>query len=242
VKRWIFTILLFLLLVSGGAIVNVAVAWGFAALIDPPVPGQLFAAVIQSNQSWSISRYAGVGETLYVSVQVQLGEPVQEDSIAEGGHPRDLLPGWAEVGHPLPGDITSRFQTFDCSGWPCRALWCESIEITRQFPAHLSPSTKIPGGGGLDVGLSARGPFSTPRSLPLRPIWPGFAFNTLFYALILWLLIPGPFVLRRVIRIKRGRCPKCGYDLRGAPSGGGCPECGWSREAETESARGGDTV
>ena len=29
-KRWIFTILLFLLLVSGGAIVNVAVAWGCA--------------------------------------------------------------------------------------------------------------------------------------------------------------------------------------------------------------------
>ena len=66
---------------------------------------------------------------------------------------------------------------------------------------------------------------------PLRPILPGFLINMLFWAIILWLLIPGPFVLRRLIRRKRGRCPKCGYDLRGAipGAGGGCPECGWNR-------------
>jgi hypothetical protein len=68
-----------------------------------------------------------------------------------------------------------------------------------------------------------------PTLLPTRPLWPGFLINTIFYAIILWLLIPGPFVLRRMIRIKRGRCPKCGYDLRGAP-GIGCAECGWKRE------------
>ena len=39
------------------------------------------------------------------------------------------------------------------------------------------------------------------KALPLRPIWPGFAVNTLFYAALLWLLIPGPFVLRRFIRV-----------------------------------------
>ena len=82
------------------------------------------------------------------------------------------------------------------------------------------------------------------RGLPLCPLWPGFAINTLFYAIILWLLIPGPFVLRRVIRIKRGRCPKCGYDLRGAPpevgAGAGCPECGWKRGSEP--AADGETV
>lgn len=27
---------------------------------------------------------------------------------------------------------------------------------------------------------------SFPRCLPLRPVWPGFAINTLFYAAILW--------------------------------------------------------
>jgi hypothetical protein len=65
--------------------------------------------------------------------------------------------------------------------------------------------------------------------LPLRPIWTGFAVNTIFYATILWLLTLGPFTARRMIRRKRGRCLKCGYDLRGNLSPG-CPECGWRRE------------
>ena len=63
--------------------------------------------------------------------------------------------------------------------------------------------------------------------LPLRPLWPGFAINTVFYAAILWLLTLGLLTARRMIRCKRGRCIKCGYDLRGTSGGGGvCPECG----------------
>ena len=71
------------------------------------------------------------------------------------------------------------------------------------------------------------------RLLPLRPIWPGFAINTVFYAFILWLLFAlggTPFALRRRRRIKRGLCPKCAYDLRGsATDSTTCPECGATR-------------
>ena len=66
--------------------------------------------------------------------------------------------------------------------------------------------------------------------LPYIPIWPGFAVNTIFYAVILWMLTLGPITARRMIRRKRGHCIKCGYDLRGDFSSG-CPECGWRREA-----------
>ncbi len=59
--------------------------------------------------------------------------------------------------------------------------------------------------------------------LPLGPIWPGFAVNTLFYAAVLWLLIPGPFALRRLIRRQRGLCPKCGYPMGESSV---CTECG----------------
>ncbi len=58
----------------------------------------------------------------------------------------------------------------------------------------------------------------------LRPIWPGFAENTLFYATLL-VLIPVSFALRRLIRRRRGLCPACGYDLRHAEHEA-CPECG----------------
>jgi hypothetical protein len=59
--------------------------------------------------------------------------------------------------------------------------------------------------------------------LPLRPIWPGFFVNTLFYAAVLWLLIPGPFVLRRYLRVRRGLCPACAYPRGEADV---CSECG----------------
>ena len=66
--------------------------------------------------------------------------------------------------------------------------------------------------------------------LPLGVVWPEFLINTLFYAFILWLFIRGPFVLRRHLRLKRGHCLKCGYDLQGLPLDRKCPECGWNRE------------
>ena len=63
------------------------------------------------------------------------------------------------------------------------------------------------------------------RNLPTMPFWPGFAVNTIFYAATLWLLICGPFTLRRIRRVRRGLCPACGYDLRYGEHDA-CPECG----------------
>ena len=65
------------------------------------------------------------------------------------------------------------------------------------------------------------------KLLSLRPIWPGFVNNTIFYAAILSMVTLGPFAARRMIRRKRGRCIRCGYDLRGTSGGEAvCPECG----------------
>jgi hypothetical protein len=66
------------------------------------------------------------------------------------------------------------------------------------------------------------------RTLPLRPIWPGFIINTIIYSALLWLLFVGPRVpgkIRQFIRVQRGRCPACGYII--APGvGNKCSECG----------------
>ena len=72
-----------------------------------------------------------------------------------------------------------------------------------------------------------------PRALPLRPIPGGFAVNTLFYAAVLWLLIPGPFVLRRFMRVRRGLCPACAYP-RGESDV--CSECGKALPGRAEVA------
>lgn len=63
--------------------------------------------------------------------------------------------------------------------------------------------------------------------LPLRPMPGGFIVNTLFYFLLI-IAVPGLWMLGRgTYYLFRGRCPRCGYDLRhGPPDRAACPECG----------------
>ncbi len=61
--------------------------------------------------------------------------------------------------------------------------------------------------------------------LPLRPIWPGLVVNTVIYAAFLWALSRLPFAVQRYVRVRRGLCLACGYDLRHGEHEA-CPECG----------------
>jgi hypothetical protein len=69
--------------------------------------------------------------------------------------------------------------------------------------------------------------------LPLFPLMSGFAIDTLFYAAIWFGLFFGFASARRAVRRARGRCPMCGYDLRGALEKG-CSECGWNQTEARE--------
>ncbi len=98
----------------------------------------------------------------------------------------------------------------DAYGWPMLALSTGVLRSTRLNQSSYTPIN------GIEIGDFL---------LPLRPFWTGFAVNTFFYAGVLWVLIPGPFVLRRLIRQRLGLCPGCGYDLRHGEHEA-CPECG----------------
>jgi hypothetical protein len=103
-----------------------------------------------------------------------------------------------------------------------------------RFPEFFSSLIRIPDTLLRDPtwtpDASSWGPFPTApfdpqssRLIPLAPIWHLFAVNTLFYAPILWLLICGPFALRRFLRRRRGLCPKCAYPMGDSSV---CTECG----------------
>ena len=116
------------------------------------------------------------------------------------------------------------------SGWPCQSLeggWTAFPTTASLTPEHASRDLwKLL--DAMRAESSVIGKRKLPgvvRPIPLYPIWPGFAINTVFYACVLWLLFAGPFVVRRWRRIRRGLCPKCAYDLRGT-TGEVCPECG----------------
>jgi hypothetical protein len=69
--------------------------------------------------------------------------------------------------------------------------------------------------------------YGAARVLPLRPIWPGFAINTIFYGAILWVLWIAPGKVRRFVRGRQHRCPACGFIIApGTCANGLCSECG----------------
>ena len=170
-----------------------------------------------------------------------------------GPTPQDVLPYWADymVGElarepPLaPGFAASSrpatvCRVVDACGWPLRSLYCQQASLAVRDDGldgffYVPDSMHAPYNWealpiryGVKTSLSPWSPplfkyHTFPRALPYRPIWPGFAVNTIFYAAILWLLIPGPFVLRRFIRQRRGICPACAYPMGET---GVCTECG----------------
>lgn len=72
------------------------------------------------------------------------------------------------------------------------------------------------------------------RSMPLRPLWPGFAVNSILYAAASWLLLFAPIAFRRALRRRRGMCERCAY-----PRGSSdiCSECGLPLSAHPERTR-----
>ncbi|MCI0365072.1 MAG: hypothetical protein L0Y44_16765 [Phycisphaerales bacterium] len=107
----------------------------------------------------------------------------------------------------------------DWRGWPIHSLSSDThVDLNGAVPIDR-PSFGI-------VASKSQLAWSTltfPKVLPFRPIWPGFAINTLFYAAILCLLFAAPAFVRRRIRLKRGLCPACAYPIGASET---CTECG----------------
>ena len=210
-KRRLLIILIFLL---AGAVVNVAVAWGCCFLAEIPWPSlrEPSTAEIAFWTSRTPDHFdtpampQDVGSSESFGVRRHIGWSwswkVTTGNDEEGIHPPGayFTAGVIEAGWPVIGRNGQ---------W-----WMDGTSVD---PNPLVVNGVALAGSGFSDFLSR------PGVLPLHPIWHGFAVNTLFYAVVLWLLIPGPFVLRRFVRIKRGLCVKCGYPMG---ESGVCTECG----------------
>lgn len=135
-----------------------------------------------------------------------------------------LRPTWGlseQTVHRLAWVEDRGFLEQTCWGWPLPALW--DFFDSQPKPAAISGGIQLP----VELGWTVIGAHA-PRSLPYLPRWTGLIVDTLFFA-ILWLpfLIP-PRSVRAWWRMRKGRCPRCGYDLLGDLAGG-CSECGWRR-------------
>ena len=229
-------ILLFLLL---GAILNGAVAQCIARL------GEYFIENIDEGNtesgsgfvSWYVQSRTQWGSIRIVSIwKSPTANSNADDDIDQNANARskishdclEILPAWA--GYAIPsGDPDKYYSTFrqvEAFGWPCLSLWSgrENRVSGNAHPNIVFHPMDIRY-GYFSGDPSKIKPGQIIKVIPYGPLWLGLLANSIFYSAILWLLIPGPFALRRFIRRKRGLCVKCAYDLRGAEHEA-CPECG----------------
>lgn len=126
------------------------------------------------------------------------------------------IPSW--VAFPPAPDTTLYNIDTAATGWPLRAMTSESWVFRN--PPDSASVWREELRGNLELLKLPSGRII----LPLRPIWLGFLGDTALYAAASWMLLSGLGRLRGVVRRRRGRCPRCGYDIRNTPPP--CPECG----------------
>ncbi len=222
-RRIITQVVIFLLL---GAILNIAVAWGCALWSKPDYKSSRVEARDALPDEVATYVPTEVLERFRREIVNLTPHFRQSDGLGISETEACGIRGPLESGPCIAVILTEIEVRY--LGLPCRAMG--HVEYLNTG----SMSTKW--FGGLEIPDALRPRSARPISLvlryhrrfPLLPVWPSFLVNTVFYAAILWLLIPGPFVLRRLIRRRRVHCINCGYDLRGDLDAG-CPECGWGR-------------
>jgi len=147
---------------------------------------------------------------------------------------KDIVPSWCPIAQADAAKAklsANGDRNFEARGWPMLALWSERSTT----PAASGAATGArPSGRSMSPRII---PLANPASgltplLPTRPIWSGLLFDTAFYAAFLaagfWLLVRPRRMVIELLRMRRGCCIACGYELD-FDFRAGCPECGWRR-------------
>ncbi len=227
-KRRLLRTCLFLLL---GAIVNVAVAWSCAALCGSEQPIDVAVKIPQTGDGWSlVTQRASFGKVQNWDHGLRPASEVRVDGVnlIQTCYPtcgNDDTGPW-QVTYPIRQASWSRsgwsegdwIVTDLAAGWPALALWGCAGGFDRESGEPMHSYTIAFGDIETVAYLE-----SHKTCLPCRPLCPGFAINTAFYAAIVWLLLAAPFALRRQRRIRRGQCPNCAYPVGVNDR---CTECG----------------
>ncbi len=244
-KRTAFKLVVFLLL---GAVTTVAVAWGCATWVDFDWRQKRWQRYDHFAEHDRVNRFFGYTASRYQrfgSQRVAVGHSSGFRGIpGKSTIPfEEIIPRWAHAFLDIP-ELTKREPGWfeeahthnaivDGRGWPCLALWGGMKRPNRGLTIYRdgTPVQLVERNHWiirLDSKTTSPIANTDHRFLPTRPILPGFLLNTLSYALVLWLLWSAPFTTRHLIRQRRGRCVRCGYDL-GHAEHDVCPECGAER-------------
>jgi hypothetical protein len=198
--------------VAVGVVATYGVAVGVVAAVDPYELETLQAQDCAWMRSANAA-YASVSHDMLVEGEL-LDVRAQATRLQTEISELDFQP-IEEIGCGTGEPYDTYHWTFVRAGWPWTALEGWSVR-------HSSWTT-----AGRGVGETTRSRIVEVRDLelPIGPVWPGVVGSVALYGGVAWLLSFLPGMVRARLRLRRGTCPSCGYDLR---SGGqaACPECG----------------
>ncbi len=215
-------LLIVLCCLIAGAVVNTLVAWGCALWSGSSTPADFEIVEFDPDvHRWhaehagligGIEKIGEIDETRSLGRSVGIAESgqwVQMNIFEIVFNYRRVWRGLIELEHVG-------------AGWPCLAFegGCGRPSMVRSTATPFRYLTAI------ELQPDPDHPWLTkklPRMVPLAPIWSGFIINTLFYAALIWCLTAGPFVARRRLRKRRGRCLECAYPIGERDV---CTECG----------------
>ncbi|MBX3373912.1 MAG: hypothetical protein KF817_08755 [Phycisphaeraceae bacterium] len=210
-----------------GALLTVAVSWGCAVREIGRAralhAGRSFD--VAGVAEWNVNTVVGLGSTHVLSQAFgsRISDPAEESPCVMSAP--DALPWWSPWLHPdTPlGEAGWMSRSALAHGLPVRAMVVVHDEVNTAHARGARP-WRVHGIPPWVRGRTGRGAWPTgPVELPLQPIWAGLACNTLFYALLLWLVSIALFTARRVRRRRRGLCEQCAYPVGAGPD---CTECG----------------
>jgi hypothetical protein len=256
-KQLLLKLGVFLLL---GVVVNVAVAWGLS-LYSANLPVLRYSELPVSEAQSIWIRYGSSSlpslppNTSSLFVWYAPDGPVEKDGpTAKGGgrtrvHRLGIIQDVVTLSETGFTAVTRQRQVPYSERWSISEMragfpWsCMSMGAFQLASTGATQVTDAVVRNVSSVPQSILNDLPIPRLsvIPYRPIWPGIAINTIFFATVLWLLSVAPALIRGYLRKDAGRCPQCGYNLKenGVRRARyllsrGCPECGWNRKAAAE--------
>ena len=215
-----------LLLLLIGAVINVCVAWMFAAGLTQPPDGRMYLVASPATLwfvtcseepgvtscRWMMAEHAAAWNppgtmedirTKYLRTKpkrVEQGEPPAWSVLAD----LELPAKW-----PPSDPAFSELRARNWAGWPCRALTCDE-EWTNTGATAYPGALVVPRGSGV-------------LALPYRVVWYGFVVNTTVFGAATALASFSAVWVRRQYRRAHNRCPNCAYPVGTSPV---CTECG----------------
>jgi hypothetical protein len=188
------------------AALSVGLAWG-AALWSPLGPERTSESDFVRAGYWP--------RTVHMSVASGFGIEYRAETHADLKKRREGI--WE-------GPVMVSAPMYSCrAGWPFACLSADGR--TEGWTVPIRWRLPDPVWTGYNASAPALGQLPHTRSIPRRVEWAGMVANVSIFGLAPWLAWHLWTAARWRLRIVRGRCGRCGYEVGGLST---CPECGTS--------------